>query len=211
MARGKERISTTVLIIIVLAVIVAGGGGLAFVLFSAELPGLISEIGEEQAAARREAQLKYEQALDTANPQLCSQVMDVPLRDDCYRKLAIELGEPEVCGGIEDTVIRDFCLRNTRQCEGIESPIERDSCYNDYALSSLDEGACGMISDSSLRMSCYQELAIEKTDPSICGNLGAEFETTCVFIMANKTGNASHCSAIEDAEAMEACEMEVSG
>ncbi len=77
-------------------------------------------------------------AIETGNPDLCkseSGLKDDPLVDTCYAGVAV------INGSV------DYCMR-------VKSDLSRNICIQSVAIITLDEGACGRISDAAQQKSC---------------------------------------------------------
>jgi hypothetical protein len=207
--RGKDNAHTAILIVIVLAVIVVGGGGLAFVMFSSELPRLMSELEEAQtgaqAASLAESLEIHDQAIAAMDPQLCQGIQYAELRDDCYRTLGVSLQDKGLCGMISSHVMKDFCLKNTAQCEGIVNTVEKDACYHDAGIASASGELCGKISDKTVRNGCYQYLSESTGDASFCMLVSDYLMSACLAQVAADAGDASVCENAENGYDRDVC------
>ena len=181
--RGNDH--TTLIIVIVLAVIIVGGGGLAYVIFSAELPSLLSEIegGEDTLSFS-----KYIDAVGQKDPSLCPGISDSSLRDSCFHDLALALSDSGLCGSVSDNGVKDTCYSNMASaagdillCEEIANDASRKACRSQ--LSAVAD--CGAIGDVQLNGECYMNYVINNDvmDVAICDGIrGDEYRSACLAV-----------------------------
>lgn len=228
MGRGrKDNTHTAVLIIIVLAVIIVGGGGLAIILFSAELPNIMSEL--EGGAAIPETPITqppaeqpvvkvdfYSKAMETGDPSFCGQVDDIGERDNCYITLALERTDVSLCDDVVEE-LKPFCLQQMSQatgdesgCEGIDNATQRDACYELFAQNTGTIDVCSKISDQTERYDCIAWFAITGNDHTICSMIGDELmKTGCIFEIAKLSGDESICDSIENQDFRSECKESI--
>ncbi|VVB51126.1 Uncharacterised protein [uncultured archaeon] len=78
-------------------------------------------------------------AMESGNPNACSDLKEDSIRDACYSAAAI--GNLSV----------DYCMR-------VKSDQSRNICIMGVAIGTLDEGACGRISDANQQKSCRESV-----------------------------------------------------
>lgn len=211
--RGKDNAHTTILIVIVLAVIIVGGGGLAFILFSAELPNIMSELGEEEAAMRMAAQLDYEQAVEAASPELCSQIDDAFLRDSCYHEVAALSKDMNLCDEITETAVRKSCilrLSAIAECSEIDNIQLNGECYMNQIISDrmTDSSICEEIKGEEYNMVC---MALTTRDSGLCEGATGVIRDGCLSSLAFMINQTSVCMGIEDIVRKQSCIMATGG
>jgi hypothetical protein len=64
---------------------------------------------------------------------------------------------------------------------------------------------CDSLLLESSRSSCLTALALNESDPSICAYAKGTYADACYLLLANKTGNGSLCSSIQNSSIMDSC------
>ena len=182
MARD-EGISTTVLIVIVLTMIFIGGGSMAMMLLYAEMPNLTGGTTQQTDNSFE----IYTSALENEDTNLCHQISDIVLKDDCYKNLGVRLGEKDLCGLITNNVMRNFCMINTGNCATV-SGVDKDICLQTEAISTQDSSLCENINDTIININCYIDVALAADDSSHCNALEEAEKELCLSVYAQDSG-----------------------
>ena len=106
-------------------------------------------------------------------------------RVTCYSMIAEVTEDPDAC---------------------LDAGLQKDQCYNNYAMNSSNPEVCDKITDIGMKDNCYSNFASMLGDPAFCGKIKtADMKNNCYFQIAQRLGDNSFCQEITNAGMKENC------
>ncbi len=116
-------------------------------------------------------------AVDTRQPEMCSQLTYPELRDDCYLQIAVLLNDPEQCTQVRNPIAKEFMCqgilkRGLAGCRQYPQDYDRRSlCISLFARVTRNLSLCDELTIENGRAGCYSGIAGGSEDLSICDKI----------------------------------------
>lgn len=132
---------------------------------------------------------------------------------DCYKDIAIAKKNKDICRKITDSkYTKNSCFEaiaisttNSKDCYEIQELSSRERCLNNYAIAVGDAWVCKELSTPIKQDICYQGVAVTEGNANICDKISEISSNSayqsCIWRVAQKTGDHSVCAKLEEAKA----------
>ncbi|MFH0875302.1 MAG: hypothetical protein V1859_05165 [archaeon] len=131
-------------------------------------------------------------AFKTLNDSICNQINDYFTNGLCNYNIAKQTLNPELCKKIKsfqniDACFIDVAVGNKDISMCVNNIINKDKCYNSFAIKFLDSSWCSEIISQETKDNCLGFLGRELMDSTLCTTISSCFlRETC--ISESKTG-----------------------
>ena len=133
----------------------------------------------------------HDLALALSQPDLCVEVEDEKLSDQCYTALGAKLSDPNVC-----------LLAKTQESKG--------NCLYTVAQKTSSAQTCTNIFDEGQRHKCLFTLSVTLSDPELCAKFDALFSANdCWQGFAVLKKDALLCGRVTEEAARDQCQLDV--
>ncbi len=181
----NRRTYTLVLLVMLVLIIIHISG-----CFSAEQPKSreILKVKETKEIKNQSENTQINLTEEEKKPFTCAEIENIPEKDACYRKAAIDSKNETECKKIYSKTVRDSCYMGLATssdskkelCFLVEDADVREECYFNVGITFKDISFCKRLSNSLLLKRCVQE------NFPICNSLLSEEEINkCLSIRAN--------------------------
>ncbi|MFH1257401.1 MAG: hypothetical protein V1658_00525, partial [Candidatus Micrarchaeota archaeon] len=155
----------------------------------------------------------HELAVEKNRSGFCNSIRDPGKMDSCYSVSAKKNLNPDLCLGVGPWSDRDLCYYdvsllslNSTICENIRGQLKND-CYFRIAIATRNAGVCSSIEVGDLAASCFLDIAKTTNQPSLCDLIPAIFPEMdeCFYYFSGIDRNVTYCHKIIDAGVRDKC------